>query len=148
MATTRYYLCPRCQSKVGAGSLFDALLTVSKSSPRCESCASTEELHVVFEFGLEAGSPDCKILHSFLPQEPICWSQADSSKVTFYPFLVILQRADDDSHSFWLPYWHVVENKGTTKKKYGQWAPFMDACLFESLVGQAREKGYLPASLS
>ena len=61
----------------------------------------------------------------------------------FVLILVVLQRTDDEGQCFWLPYWHIVEQAGRIKRKYGQWAPFMDADLFESLAAQAREKGYL-----
>jgi hypothetical protein len=68
--------------------------------------------------------------------------------VTFYPFLVVLQRHGRE-HAAWLPYWHTIEKHGRKPtQKYGQWAPFMDFGLFADLLTQARAKGYLPGGLA
>jgi hypothetical protein len=107
-----------------------------------QGCGGANELHVVLDFGLEAGNPDCKVLHVFLPRELVTWELAEGKKVTFHPFLVILQRMGDERNSAWLPYWHIVEGGGVTQRKYGQWAPFMDDPQFGDLVAQAREHGY------
>lgn len=143
MATDRYYTCLKCGKRSHPHRLFDALLDFSKSAPKCQ-CGEVSELRVVPPFGLEAGSPDCKVLHVFLPKPPVSWELESGNKVTFYPFLVILRRAGEKGNSGWLPYWHVEDGGGTMKTKYGQWAPFMDDPQFESLVSQAREQGYFP----
>jgi len=143
VATGRYFICSRCGEKTYPPNLFETLRTFSVSRSVCGRCGANSELHVVFSFGLEAGRPDCKVLDAFLPENPVSWRQQDMREVTFYPFLVVLQRSDDEGRCFWLPYWHLVEGIGTVKRKYGQWAPFMDASLFESLVAQARAKGHL-----
>jgi hypothetical protein len=62
--------------------------------------------------------------------------------VTFYPFLVVTERKGRDQ-AVWLPYWHVVGDGEENRKKYGQWAPFMDMKLFRDLLAQPRDEGYL-----
>ncbi len=143
MATERYYVCVQCHERRNQPHLFEGLREISTSVPRCKACGGTAELHLVFNFGLEAGSAECKVLHAFLPRDLEVWQQKDGKWVTFYPFLVVMERTDKKAQAFWLPYWHEVEGAGTRKRKYGQWAPFVDEPLFKSLVAQAREKGYL-----
>jgi hypothetical protein len=138
MATGKYYLCKNCQRRTFPPRLFDALLDFSRSTPKCGACGAERELHVVLPFGLGAGSPDCRVLSAFLPREPVSWEH-QRKKVTFYPFLVVVQRAGDKGQSFWLPYWHVHGER----RKYGQYAPFMDDPQFANLVKQAQQKGYL-----
>jgi len=79
---------------------------------------------------------------SFLPKPPPQWQDGDRD-VIFYPFLVILER-DGTERAAWLPYFHVVRSGKKTVRKYGQWAPFMSIGLFEDLLRQAHEAGYLP----
>ena len=64
----------------------------------------------------------------------------DGNTITFYPFLVVVER-HGRGNAIWLPYWHVVEDGIRRKKKFGQWAPFMDEKLFVDLIVQARENG-------
>jgi hypothetical protein len=97
---------------------------------------------LIFKFGLGAGGAECKVLHAFLPRERIWWED-DGKTVTFFPFLVVMKRMDEEGQPFWLPYWHTVEGPGRKVLKYGQWAPWMDADHFKDLLAQAREKGYL-----
>ena len=61
----------------------------------------------------------------------------------FFPFLVILRTADSTELSCWLPYWHLLHKNGGTELKYGQYAPMMQADLFEDLLRKARGAGYL-----
>jgi hypothetical protein len=140
--TERFYIC-KCPGSIYAPRLFDALRNFSKT-PLCETCGSVKELRVVFPFGLGAGKTECKVVDVF--HEETEW-QDSTKKTTFHPFLVVVQPIASGEHKYWLPYWHCVEDSGKTQNKYGQWAPNMDASLFESLIGQARRKGYLTAAL-
>lgn len=141
MATERYYTCECCDRSY-PGSLFDALVNFSMGNPICSDCGSQRALHLVFEFGLGAGYRHCKVLAAFLPRERCSWKVRNGGKVTFYPFLVIVE-TDDGDQSCWLPYWHVAESKRKPRKtKYGQWAPFLNQSEFKSLLKQARKAGY------
>lgn len=139
MATGKYYFCEKCQRRTTTPRLFDTLrdFSHSKSAPKCNACGQEQQLHVVLPFGLSAGTADCKALSAFLPSELLSWEH-NGERVTFYPFLVVLQRAGDTSYSAWLPYWHLHGNK----RKYGQYAPFMDDPQFMDLVRQAQQRGY------
>jgi hypothetical protein len=136
--TQKYYFCPQCHERADFPRLFDALRDFSNTTPLCK-CGAANELHVVLDFGLEARPAHCKVLHAFLPRPLVDWPKGDGTNVTFYPFLVILQRIGDEKHSTWLPYWHIEEKAGMIRRKYGQWAPFMDDPQFEDLVAQARK---------
>jgi hypothetical protein len=83
------------------------------------------------------------VVRSFLPEELVSWTVNNSTTHTFFPFLVVLERTDDRKLAFWLPYWHTTQDNGKTRRKYGQWGPWMDADLFKSLVAQARKEKYL-----
>lgn len=139
MATDKYYFCTKCQQRTSTPKLLDTLLDFSRSesAPKCNACSQEQEFHVVLPFGLSAGTTDCKVLSVFLPRELVSWEHK-KEKVTFYPFLVVLQRVGKDGYSAWLPYWHLHGNK----RKYGQYAPFMDDPQFIDLVKQAQQKGY------
>jgi hypothetical protein len=100
-------------------------------------------MYRLFDFGLQAGRADCKVLAAFLPRAPDVWQQKDERWVTFYPFLVVMERTDNQARAFWLPYWHAVEGTTTREIKYGQWAPFLNKPLFEDLIAQVREGGYV-----
>ena len=99
-------------------------------------------LHLTFDFALGATGKDTVAIASFLPKPPPQWQDGDRD-VIFYPFLVILER-DGTERAAWLPYFHVVRSGKKTVRKYGQWAPFMSIGLFEDLLRQAHEAGYLP----
>ena len=142
MATSRRFECPACGSRQAADQLFEALLQVAQHrTPICALCETSQNLHLNFEFGLNASEKDQVVLGAFLPRERETWNDGDS-KVTFYPFLVVTHRIGRD-RAAWLPYWHTVENGPRSKTKYGQWAPAMDMHLFVDLVDQAREAGLL-----
>jgi hypothetical protein len=99
---------------------------------------------MTFDFGLGVIDKECMIEAVFHPHLLESWNDRDGSKVTFYPFLVVLKRGGRD-RAVWMPYWHVIESNGgkRPKEKYGQWAPLMDAPLFESLLAQAHKAGVL-----
>ena len=142
MASDTYYSC-KCPQRTYPSNLFDALLDLSKGLSNCAACGGTKQLHKIFDFGLGAESAEGKVLDAFLPLDLVSWE--DKGKwVTFYPFLVVMERTDEKGQAFWLPYWHIEEGAGTKLRKYGQFAPFLEEPLFKSLVAQAREKGYLP----
>jgi hypothetical protein len=135
MATQRYYSC-RC-GKQRSRALFDALREFqSNGSSVCDSCDEKKKLHLIFPFGLGAAASHCTVEAVFLPHRLERWMHK-KQKVTFFPFLVILNKAG--SAACWLPYWHVEGQK----KKYGQWAPYMGMALFRDLLAQARKAGYL-----
>lgn len=145
MATTRRWVCPECRKSRPAERLFDALLAISKGHrPMCDDCRTPYQLCMKFDFGLGAHHSDCVVSDSLVPTRLETWRDGVGNKVTFYPFLVVLRRLKRDM-AIWLPYWHLV---GGSRRimKYGQWAPFMDLHLFEDLLSQAREKGYLKRS--
>lgn len=113
MATESYYRCEPCGEESPAREpLFDTLLTFSNcpSGPECTACERERELRVAFSFGLGAGRQRFRVLRAFLPSRPESWTHPNGQRVTFYPFLVVLQRVDKEGVaplSFWLPYWHV-----------------------------------------
>jgi hypothetical protein len=122
--------------------LLDLLLAQAQGDPhRCPRCGAEAKLRLKFEFGLGARDSECTVLASFIPQKLESWSQPDGTAITFYPFLVILQR-HGRKLAAWLPYWHVIDGDGKRTRKYGQWAPFMDFELFADLLNQARQSGY------
>jgi hypothetical protein len=140
MTTVREWICPdtSCHFKENTNSLFETLLEYTegnrKNCPEHKEC----ELQLTFPFGLGAKDNRCTVLDCFTIKEPEQWSN-NGSVVKFYPFLVILKRHNKNT-AVWLPYWHVVDGK---KKKYGQWAPFMNMELFMKLLSQAKRKGYI-----
>jgi hypothetical protein len=141
MATERYFTC-KCSAPDYCGELFEALHNLAKLPESiCPRCGEAKQLHLIFQFGLGAGSPDCKVLAVFSPEEGVSWQTDEGETVTFYPFLVVLE--SDERQKIWLPYWHTVEKAGHVQKKYGQWAPFLDDDAFRSLYAQAQRRGYL-----
>src|SRR5882672_8735503 len=147
MATGRVLACSRCGPSPAPGTLFQTLLACAQGQPqRCPRCGATPELRLKFELGLDADDSECTVRDCFVPKRLESWAQADGSRVTFYPFLIIVQRHGRDLAA-WLPYWHVVERAHRSTPKYGQWAPFMDFHLFADLLNQAQAKGYSPEKL-
>jgi len=144
VATERSLVCEQCGPSPAPGSLFDVLMAKARGDGlQCPRCSAQAELHLRFSFGLNASDTESTVLDSFIPRCPEEWPGSADSKVTFYPFLVVLQR-HGRGLATWFPYWHTVETTaGKTRSKYGQWAPFMDFCLFEDLLAQAQAKGYL-----
>jgi hypothetical protein len=142
MATGRFLICDQCGPSLAGGTLFDVLLARAHGRPQhCAHCGSPTGLQLKFDFGLNAADSECTVRDCFVPRQLESWNETDESKVTFYPFLVIVQRHGRELAA-WLPYWHVVERGKKPAKKYGQWAPFMDLHLFADLLDQARARGY------
>lgn len=105
------------------------------------------ELHLRFDFGLDAVGKDQVVEAAFVPRNPESWPDSLGRTVTFWPFLVITRREKRD-RAVWLPYWHIVEDGPRRISKYGQWAPFMDDVLFADLLRQARDSGRLLGDFS
>ena len=149
MATGRSYHCAHCDGdQARCWNLLEALRSFAKCRPNCDNanCGKPLDLRLSFKFSLGAGTRSCKVLDVFMPAETRTWSGDDRRTIVFLPFLVVMEYLALDGkqqQAFWLPYWHTDETAQGKKAKYGQWAPFMDADLFQSLVAQAHEKGYL-----
>jgi len=145
MATDRFYVCPKCQVKIWIPTLFDSLRDYATGvTHSCQTCASILDVELNFSFGLDAGRHPCKVLGAFLPDQIVKWYDANGNRVEFYPFMVIVESNEEACSSVWLPYWHLVTHKdGTTKKKYGQWAPFIDSDSYASLMAKAKAAGHL-----
>jgi len=111
------------------------------NKPACRSCGASTDLHLSFDLALCVQDKDAKVLASFYPHQLEEWP-CEGRTVTFYPFLIVTEREGRD-RAVWLPYWHVVRDGGKDNPKYGQWAPFMDMELFEDLLSQARNDGFL-----
>jgi hypothetical protein len=134
----QYYYCTQCHKKISTFQrLFDALYEFSKSDPEnCPVCGSVRELHVSLDFQLGVGDGDFKVVHAFLPEKLESWLGEEEEEVTYYPFLVVLQGAQESKQFYWMPYWHVVGKDA----RYGQHALCLDHTQFESLVAQAQKR--------
>ncbi|MGA7047738.1 MAG: hypothetical protein WBY98_15865 [Candidatus Sulfotelmatobacter sp.] len=134
----QYYYCTQCHKKISTFQrLFDALYEFSKSDPEnCPVCGSVRELHVSLDFQLGVGDCDFKVVHAFLPEKLESWLGEEEEEVTYYPFLVVLQGAQESKQFYWMPYWHVVGKDA----RYGQHALCLDHTQFESLVAQAQKR--------
>lgn len=145
MATDRYFVCGKCKTQEWADSLFDTLKDHANGVRYpCSECQTELEIQLTFNFGLDAGPHPCKVLDVFLPATIHNWPRESGATVEFYPFLVMVESLDEGYASAWLPYWHLVKHpSGGVKKKYGQWAPFIDLESYVSLVQKARDKGYI-----
>jgi hypothetical protein len=142
MATRHKFRCPACGEETRKSRLFDAVKTVAEDNmPACRRCGASTDLHLSFDVALCVQDKKAKVLASFYPHRPEEWP-CEGRKVTFYPFLVVAKREGRDQ-ALWFPYWHVVCDGEKVDLKYGQWAPFMDIELFEDLLSQARNAGYL-----
>jgi len=134
----QYYYCTQCHKKISTFQrLFDALYEFSKSDPEnCPVCGSVRELHVSLDFQLGVGDGDFKVVHAFLPEKLESWLGEEEEEVTYYPFLAVLQGAQESKQFYWMPYWHVVGKDA----RYGQHALCLDHTQFESLVAQAQKR--------
>ena len=147
MGTQRFLICSDCGRFPAKGQLFKLLLRQAGGAiEQCPKCQKVMALGLTFSFGLNAPFPECTVRDCFSPRKPQSWTETDGSLVTFYPFLVVLNRHGKDLAA-WLPYWHVVARANGPQYKYGQWAPFMDARLFQDLLQQAQSKGYFSNGL-
>lgn len=148
MATERYWICSKCATREWAGRLFDVLRQISRGVQSvCETCSGFRTLELVHPFGVGAGSHRGKVLDVFLPDNIRSWIDEENRDVEYFPFLVMVESADESYVSAWMPYWHLVSDAGgRIERKYGQWAPFMDLESFAKLVSKARAKGYAALS--
>lgn len=137
----QYFVCTQCHKKVATFlKLFDTLYEFSKIHPKnCGDCGGMQELHVALDFQLGVGDGDFKVAHAFLPEKLESWLGEEEEEVTYYPFLVVLQRAGENKPFYWMPYWHVVGKDA----RFGQHALCLDHTQFESLVAQAQEKMFV-----
>lgn len=144
MATDRFYICTRCQTKTWIPTLFDALRDQAEGvTHSCQTCSKGLDIELHFSFGMDAGRHPCKVLEAYLPDDIYTWCDVNGNSVEFYPFMVIVESMEEGYSSVWLPYWHLVNKKnGTIEKKYGQWAPFIDLDSYASLLAKARAAGY------
>jgi hypothetical protein len=136
--SSSYLSCNRCHKKYPAHKkLFDALYDFQKTAPEdCPACGGLRELHVTLDFQLGAGDGDFRVVSALLPDKLESWLGEDEEEVTFYPFLVTLERPSDGKQFCWMPYWHVTGKEA----RYGQHAVCLDQSQFENLAAQAREK--------
>jgi len=135
---TQYFYCTQCHEKYPTHQkLFDTLNNFSKSAPEsCAACGGTRELRLTLDFQLGSGDAEFKVVSAFLPDKLESWLGQEEEEVTFYPFLVVLQRPGDGKQFCWMPYWHVAGKDA----RYGQHAVCLDYTQFESLVEQAEDR--------
>jgi DNA-directed RNA polymerase subunit RPC12/RpoP len=134
--TAQYFLCSECHKKYPTHQkLFETLYEFQRSSPvDCPSCGGKRELRLALDFQLGAGDSEFKVVSAFLPEKLESWLGEEEEEVTFYPFLVVLERGDG-SRFCWLPYWHVTGKEA----RYGQHAICLDQGQFDNLMEQAKK---------
>lgn len=135
---SQFICCTQCHKKYSTHQkLFDTLYDFQKTPAQdCPSCGGRRELHLTLDFQLGAGDGDFKVVSAFLPDKLESWLGQEEEEVTFYPFLVTLQRASDGKQFCWMPYWHVTGKEA----RYGQHAVCLDQVQFENLVAQVKGK--------
>lgn len=139
MASLRKWCCLSCKAESKANNLFDALMIVAKRSQNgCNNCGNGLSLTITFPFALNAEHNTFIVRHAYSPNKPESWKDDSGCTVIFYPFLVVGDRPGRSS-AIWLPYWHLHQTPKNLKRKYGQWAPFMDTRLFDDLLAQAHK---------
>lgn len=133
-----HFFCNQCHKKYSSHqSLFDTLYAFLNSSLEgCPICGEAKELRINLDFQLGCGDGEFKVVSVFLPDKLESWLGEEEEEVTFYPFLVVLERAGDRRQFCWMPYWHVTGKEA----RYGQHALCIDQLQFESLIEQTREK--------
>lgn len=133
-----HFFCTTCHKKYSTHQkLFDTLYHFQEiSRVDCPDCGGTRELHLSPDFQLGCGDEEFKIVSAFLPEKLDSWLGEEAQEVTFYPFLVIIERTGDARQFCWMPYWHVTGKEA----RYGQHAMCVDRAQFESLITQAGEK--------
>lgn len=146
MATLKKFFCETCNESIDAGILFEALTYIADEEKKCNKCGHIMSLQLTFDFGLGVGEVPYRVLGVFYPEEfeGLEWKNDDNSDVIYWPILVVISDLlNRDKQSFWLPYWHEVKYpEGNSTYKYGQWAPVIDIKTFNSLLGQARKRGF------
>ena len=130
------FLCIECHKKSPTHQrIFETLYNFQREgAPNCPECGARRELHVSLDFQLGGGDGDFKVASAFVPDRLESWLGENEEEVTFYPFLVVLQRADGKRFC-WMPYWHVTGKDA----RYGQHAVCLDLSQFENLIAQARK---------
>lgn len=133
---SQYLLCVQCHKKYPTHQkLFDTLYDFQGLTPEdCPVCGGMRELHLTLDFQLGGGDGDFKVVSAHLPDKLESWLGEDEEEVTFYPFLVVLERSGDNKPFCWMPYWHVTGKEA----RYGQHALCLDQIQLESLIGQLR----------
>lgn len=139
---TQHFFCTQCHTKYPTHQkLFDTLYDFSKVAPEnCTNCGGERELRLTLDFQLGAGDGDFKVVSALLPDRLESWLGEGEEEVTFYPFLVVLQRTGDRKQFCWMPYWHVTGKEA----RYGQHAVCLEQSQFESLTKQVEEKELAP----
>lgn len=134
----QYYSCSDCHKRYPTHQkLFETLYEFEKRGvASCPVCAGARELHLTLDFQLGAGDSEFKVIAAVLPGKLESWLGQEEEEVTFYPFLVILQRLGDHKQFCWMPYWHVTGKEA----RYGQHAVCLDQSQFESLIEQVRAR--------
>lgn len=133
----QYYLCSDCQKKYPTHhKLFDTLYEFQRTHPEPCICGGVRELHLTLDFQLGAGDSDFKVISASLPDRLDSWLGQEEEEVTFYPFLVQLERACDHAEFCWMPYWHVTGKEA----RYGQHAICLDHSQFENLISKMADK--------
>ena len=139
----QYFVCPECHKRYPTHQkLFDVLYDFTRVAPEnCSECGSPRELHLTLDFQLGAGDSDYKVVSAFLPERLESWLGDEAQEVTFYPFLVVLQRCGDNKQFCWMPYWHVTGKEA----RYGQHAVCLEQKQFDSLSAPVPDKALEPA---
>lgn len=134
----QYFFCPQCHKKSPIHQkLFAALYEFTTSAPSpCPVCHAERDLRLTLDFQLGAGDSDFRVISASLPERLESWLGEEEEEVTFYPFLVVLERSTDNKHFCWMPYWHVTGKDA----RYGQHAICLEQNQFESLIEQVKEK--------
>jgi len=134
----QYFSCTQCHKRYPTHQkLFETLYEFEKNgTSNCPICGSARELHLTLDFQLGAGDSEYKVISAVLPEKLDSWLGQEEEEVTFYPFLIVLQRLGDDKQFCWMPYWHVTGKEA----RYGQHAVCLDQSQFESLIEQLHAK--------
>jgi len=133
---TQFFVCTQCHKKSPTHQkLFDTLYGFSKAAAEdCPICGAPRELRLTLDFQLGAGDSEFRVVSAFLPDKLESWLGEEEEEVTFYPFLVVLERFDHKQFC-WMPYWHVTGKDA----RYGQHAVCLEQTQFESLMRQVGE---------
>jgi len=139
----QYFVCTQCHKKFPTHQkLFETLYDFSRIAPEnCTDCGGARDLRLTLDFQLGAGDCEYQVVSALLPEKLESWLGEGEEEVTFYPFLVVLQRTVDNKQFCWLPYWHVTGKEA----RYGQHAVCLEQSQFESLSEQVQEKVLEPA---
>jgi len=139
----QYFVCTQCHKKFPTHQkLFETLYDFSRIAPEnCTDCGGARDLRLTLDFQLGAGDCEYQVVSALLPEKLESWLGEGEEEVTFYPFLVVLQRTVDNKQFCWMPYWHVTGKEA----RYGQHAVCLEQSQFESLSEQVQEKVLEPA---